>query len=256
MKEQWLNLLENLIIKEKLKWTAYINPFSFNVKSPTVTVKVPIGSNFDAILKTDNGHITIGESNKNYSFKSLTAQTDNGAIYARPILAVENEVKFKTDNGEIVLNSNLNCSTLTVNTDNGKIEINGNINATNASLSNDNGLISIISDLTLSGKLTISNDNGQISMYNNVVANEIYIENDTGGINCENGCFLAKKITVKNDVGTISLTLKGKKEDYSCTLKTDVGKTNISSYTSGDNIVTVSTDVGDVNVFFTDTVKI
>lgn len=96
--------------------------------------------------------------------------------------------------------------------------------------------------------LTLSSDTGSIKLVDCTV-DSFDGEADVGAIKATS--LSAQKISVKTDVGAIDMSLCGKKSDYTILCNASLSSCNLPQQQSGgDRSLTVSSDVGAVNVTF------
>ena len=195
-----------------------------------IAVKYPVRTDADGkqtavTLKTEDGTLYIAESDDNFQPVSWFF----GSI--PPV--------------EIVLPA-AEYSSLHLQTDTGDIELSGISAAAGIAATADTGDIRL-SDVSAAQKITLKSDVGDLTL-NSVSAAEIEADADTGNIAVSG--IAADAITLAADTGDIRGTLAGKQNDYTISVQTGTGSSNLQSGGSGANRLTASTDVGDIELYF------
>lgn len=213
-----------LTVSEKSNFTAQL--FAWNWTAPTVVLSLPADRVYTLNLQTDNGDVRLGAGD--YSVGSLSIESNNGDLHLEDAnVTVQDSVTVSTDNGEIYLGS-VTAREMNVHTNNGEIELQA---------------------VALTGNFSCKSNNGKILLKESVHAANIRVETNNGEI-CANGCLQANDITLDSDVGSITALVYGTRADYTLTVSTDVGISNLTSSTGGAKTLTVTTDVGSINVRF------
>lgn len=216
-----------LSIIEKRKWQ--FNLISWNFTSPKVVLHLPSHRTYDLSLTTKNGKISFDGAS--LQAKNVFLFTDNGAIETETTeIACSEAFLCETDNGAVKLGF-ITAEHLTAQTDNGAVELNG---------------------CNVSAKAYLETDNGKITLVGNITANELIAETDNGGIQAQSAIVYAQKITLSTNLGDIRAKLAGKHADYTATIEHDLGNTNIYSSTGGEKSLSVNSDVGDIQIDFTE----
>ena len=242
----------SVVIREKIIW--YRQWLSWNFTSPKVTVILPANRTYDLNICTDNGDINLDTGDQKYAnapcnTSNVLLETDNGAIgmIDTAVLNCTGHVTCTTANGRIALGT-VNAARLTAKTDNGEVYLTGGTIGGEASFTSNNGELRIGGGLTAQ-HVQMETDNGAILVGGDVTAEGFVAETDNGNIRIF-GSLDAQSITLISDVGDIYADLAASRNDYTVTLTQDTGKSNISSYAGGARVLTVTTDVGDVEILF------
>ena len=211
-------------IVESYKWQAQL--FSWNFTNPTVVLYLPAHRTYSLDLSSNNGEIRLTQGALNASTISL--HTNNGAITSKQTdIACAGDVKIETDNGAITLGF-IQANALQAETNNGEISLSG---------------------CSVSQTVALESDNGAIVFTGELKANEFIAETDNGAIR-GSGVIEANKITLSTNLGNVSAKLAGKKSDYTITVEYDLGNTNVHSQTGGEKILSVGSDLGNIQIDF------
>ena len=202
--------------------------FSFLSNKRNVVVKIPQNKVFSIKVETSTGDVIIGEQNKETTYSKIDVETTTGRFKVLGKINCLDSFIAELDTGSIISNGEINCDNLVeFEVDTGKITLNSKLNAKRVKFQSD------------TGKITL----------NEVVANAITLKVSTGDIVCESP-ILASDIEIIASTGDVKLILKGAKADYSYYYDISTGRSNISPYISGSNVVRVKTTTGDVDVYF------
>lgn len=202
-----------------------------------ITVKEEAG----ALTVTEKINWAHGFSLWNFQQPKLVLSLPTDRSYA---------LQITTNNGAIVFTEGaFQLTSLHLDTDNGTIQTErATLSVSGAvELSTDNGAIRL--GKTTAASLYAETDNGEIRFDENVTADSVRAETNAGAI-VANGCLQANDITLDSDVGSITALVYGTRADYTLTVSTDVGNSNLTSSTGGAKTLTVTTDVGSINVRF------
>lgn len=182
---------------------------------------------------------------------TLHIETNNGAISVNGISGACNEITLTTDNGKIsTRDADLTCTrSLTLSTDNGKLEL-GKIHAQQLFAETDNGNL-LANGSLYADRIEISSDNGSLVFNGDLSADTLLAETDNGSITIS-GILAASDITLESNVGSIRAYLAGKRSDYSVRVEHDLGNTNITSQAGGEKNLSVQTDIGNIEISFTE----
>ena len=213
-------------ITETYKWQAQL--FSWNVSNPTVVLYLPAHRAYSLDLSSNNGEIRFTQGALNAS--AIALHTNNGAVTTTQAdIACSGDIQIETDNGAIKLGF-MQANALKAETDNGEVSL---------------------SDCSVAQTVSLESDNGAIVLTGELKANEFIVETNNGAIG-GSGVIQANKITLSTDLGNVSAKLSGKKSDYTITVERDLGNTNIHSQTGGEKILSVSSDLGNIQIDFTE----
>lgn len=202
--------------------------FSFIYNKRNVVVKIPQNKVFSIKVETSTGDVIIGEQNKETTYSKIDVETSTGRFKVLGKINCLDSFIVELDTGSIISNGEINCDNLVeFEVDTGKITLNSKLNAKRVKFQSDTGKIAL----------------------NEVVANAITFKVSTGDIVCERP-ILASDIEITASTGDVKLILKGAKADYSYYYDISTGRSNISPYISGNNVVRVKTTTGDVDVYF------
>ena len=157
------------------------------------------------------------------------------------------EIFLKTDNGDISSALSLSAETLSVSTDSGDIDFAGTDVSGDAQFSSDNGNIRL-SDISCTGKLTAESDNGDIGA-KDVSASEAIFGSALGNIRPE-ALDVAVSARLSTELGDIRGSLCGAVSDYSVRASTELGNCNLTNSEDGGKTLTVTTDLGDIEISF------
>lgn len=211
-------------IAEKTFWYANIGLINFT--TPEVRVTLPQSRVYGISIKTNNGQIVM---EGNGSATSIVLKTKNGQIDTTgAVLACQNDVRLDTNNGRIVLGS-FSAANLYAETDNGEIRF---------------------SDGVATSKIEASTDNGRLSVVGTLTAQTIGFELDNGEIAAKEGLLRADNVFLETDVGAINARIGGNESDYTITVEQDLGNSNVVSQSGGSKRLTVSCDIGDIDILF------
>ncbi len=140
----------------------------------------------------------------------------------------------KDYNGNLNINSNV-----------GVISIK-NLNIPKLTIENDVSTVSI-NDVTTS-YLNIKSDVGGIIM-EDVVSTEVSVITNVGSI--EFASLSSDDIYIKTEVGNIVGSISGNTNDFTKIINTAIGESNISSSIEGDKYLEINSEIGSVNIDFT-----
>lgn len=205
-----------------VKWYQGLVNFSPDTPSPvTIRLDKEIWENIS--LTTDNGDIT---GDLPLSATSFIADTDNGNVNFSN-LTVSGDAAFSSDNGNVRL-AGTDCSGgLSAETDNGDL---------------------YLSKISCSGPLSAETDNGDVQA-ETLSASEITLSSATGDIAAET-IHAETGITLETDLGDIRGSVTGAREDYAIRAASDLGSCNLTNSDSGEKSLTVTTDLGDIEIYF------
>lgn len=140
--------------------------------------------------------------------------------------------------------------TLAIETDTGDVTLDGTC-ARILEIKTDTGDVAL-ADLAISETASFVSDNGEITGRGAIKASTVTFEMGTDDIKLTDAKIDARLIRIETDTGDAIMTLVGKKGDYSLTYSTDTGDTNILPYISGEKAIEVTTDTGDLEIYFTE----
>ncbi len=214
-----------------------------------IAVKYPVRTDTDGkqtavTLKTEDGTLYIAESDDNFQPVSWFFGSIPPVEIVLPA-AEYSSLHLQTDTGDIRVSGLSAAQDIVLQTDTGDIELTGG-NAANIAATADTGDIRL-SDVTATQKITLKSDVGDLTL-NSVSAAEIEASADTGNIAVSG--IAADAITLSADTGDIRGTIAGKQNDYTISVQTDTGSSNLQSGGSGAKRLTASTDVGNIELYF------
>ncbi len=207
----------------------HFNLFSWDLTAPKIVLHLPATRTYDLSLTTDNGKISFTGDKLNAT--ALVLSTDNGEIETLPTEIVCQEAFFcETNNGALRLGS-ITAAMLTAQTDNGTIDL---------------------ENCSVTGRAFVETNNGKITLCGNIWANELTVETDNGEIQASAAVIYANTIKLSSNIGDIHARIAGKQTDYTVTVEHDLGNTNVHSATGGDKTLSVSLDIGNIQIDFTE----
>lgn len=230
----------------------------WDTSEPKVTLTLPASRTYTLHLETGNGAITVDAPAKTdengrtlCNTDSLTLITDNGRIQLpdNAYLYCAGTANCVTANGKIQL-GRIDTKELIASSDNGEIVFQGGTVSESVTLTSDNGRITVCGDLH-AARVELESDNGKLSITGAVTADLFSASTDNGDINVS-ATLDAQKVILESNVGDVSATLAGNLLDYTVTVETDIGDSNIVSRTGGTRELNVQTDVGDIEILFAD----
>lgn len=214
-----------------------------------ISVKYPVRTDADGkqaavTLKTEDGTLYIAESDDNFQPVSWFFGSIPPVEIVLPA-AEYGSLHLQTDTGDIRITDVTAAQGIVLQTDTGDIEVTGG-NAANIAATADTGDIRL-SDVTAAQKITLKSDVGDLTL-NSATAAEIEAGADTGNVSVSG--IAADAITLSADTGDIRGTIAGKKADFTISVTTDTGSSNLQSGGSGAKRLTVATDTGDIVLNF------
>ena len=211
-------------ITEKSTYRAIFQLWDF--QNTKVTLVIPSSLELKLDAETDNGDITV---KGNANLKSGSFAIDNGDINTKnALIKSSSTLEFESDNGDIKLGK-IDTVSLVIETENGDVSFTGNSSANN---------------------VTVSSDNGEIDIECYLKSENIAIETENGDIDAEDGIIDAETITIESDNADVSVKLADKKSDYSIWVNRNHGSSNIKNQEGGSRHITITTDNGDIEVYF------
>lgn len=214
-----------LALKEKTHWIN--NLFLWDFSDERMTVILPAERAISLSVDTDNGDIkTEGKG----ILKDMTLSTDNGDVDTTlSEIISQGKLSFETDNGDIKT---------------------GKFDTVSLSADSDSGDITL-TDGAASDKIELSTDNGDVKIKGRIAVSLLTIETDNGDVETENGGLIdAERTNIETDNGDIEIKLTGSKNDYTVSLKKELGDSNITSQTGGSKYLSIDSDLGDIEVYF------
>ena len=210
-----------------------------------ISVKYPVRTDADGkqaavTLKTEDGTLYIAESDDNFQPVSWFFGSIPPVEIVLPA-AEYGSLHLQTDTGDIRIIDVTAAQGIVLQTGTGDIELSGG-RAESISATADTGDIRL-SDVTAAQKITLKSDVGDLTL-NSATAAEIEARADTGNVSVSG--IAADAITLSADTGDIRGTIAGKKADFTISVTTDTGSSNLQSGGSGAKRLTVSTDTGDI----------
>ena len=194
-------------------------------KDPKITLTLPSAREYGIFVKTSTGDIKLTGEGK---ISTLTLTTNTGDISTEKATLTANEMRFEVDTGDVKI-GRFTANTLNAEADTGDITLFGGEAA---------------------AKIQVDTDTGDVRIKGALTASEIRVNTDTGDCKMKEGVLNANVISLETDTGDISVTLFGKKADYSIYVNTDTGDSNVTSEAGGEKTLKIDTDTGDVNVYF------
>lgn len=215
---------EHIDIIEKTFWYANIRLISFTTLEVRVTL--PQSRIYSLSIETNNGQIDV---DGNGSATSISLKTENGQIDTTgATLTCQKDIYLNTSNGKLAL---------------------GGFSAINLYAETDNGEI-CFTDGVATGKIEGSTDNGRLVVSGELTAQTISFELDNGDIAAKSGLLRAENIVLETDVGAIRARVSGNQTDYTISVDKDLGNSNVTSQPGGSKRLTVSCDIGDIDILF------
>ena len=195
-------------------------------------------------LKTEDSTLYIAESDDNFQPVSWFFGSIPPVEIVLPA-AEYSSLHLQTDTGDIRITDVTAAQGIVLQTGTGDIELSGG-RAESISATADTGNIRL-SDVTAAQKITLKSDVGDLTL-NSATAAEIEARADTGNVSVSG--IAADAITLSADTGDIRGTIAGKKADFTISVTTDTGSSNLQSGGSGAKRLTVATDTGDIVLNF------
>ena len=200
-------------------------------KDKTFLLSVPEGKKIDLEIEVSTGDVKIGGAGENFSFGTLSLSVSTGDISLAGTLDCDASAFLKASTGDIGIGGDLRVAeALTCRTSTGDIGF---------------------SAKTRAKKVECKASTGKISFSVDLQAESVSCETSTGDVT-SSAAIMAESVKVVSDTGDVSLLLAGKKEDWSCLLSTDSGKTDPSSYIGGNKRAEVCVDTGDIHIRFSE----
>ena len=233
----------SLTFLEKTIW--YRNLFSIGLQQQKITVTLPANRNYELIVKTGNGDITLqGKA----TCGSVQLKSGNGNI---DTLAAElrwaDSLRLSTGNGDIRLGK-FDTNVLHAQSGNGRIELSNGTARTSAECHSGNGKILVSG--TLTGKVVkLESGNGRILVGGRIVASQISIKSGNGKIGIE-GLLDAADVVLHSGNGDITAKLMGQRAEYRIAIDQGNGSCNVSEQTDGIRTLTLKSSNGDIHVTF------
>ena len=214
-----------------------------------ISVKYPVRTDADGkqaavTLKTEDSTLYIAESDDNFQPVSWFFGSIPPVEIVLPA-AEYSSLHLQTDTGDIRITDVTAAQGIVLQTGTGDIELSGG-RAESISATADTGNIRL-SDVTAAQKITLKSDVGDLTL-NSATAAEIEARADTGNVSVSG--IAADAITLSADTGDIRGTIAGKKADFTISVTTDTGSSNLQSGGSGAKRLTVATDTGDIVLNF------
>ena len=143
-----------------------------------------------------------------------------------------------------------NFDSLAIETDTGDVTLDGTY-ARILEIKTDTGDVAL-GDIAVSDTASFISKNGDVSSSGRITANALRFKMGTDKIKLADAEVDAKSIEIETDTGDVIMRLVGKKADYSLTYRTDTGDTNVLPYISGERVINIVTDTGDLELYFTE----
>ena len=208
-------------LTEKTTWH-----FGLSLDRYVIYVTLPSERACDVRLDGNNGDVDLRGTG---TVSSLFINLDNGDVeISGGSLTSLGDINVTTDNGDVDLGT-FSAKSVTVETNNGEIDLQGGTASEKVKLGTDNG------DVELSGRLT---------------AASVEATTDNGEISFGEGEICADKIILSTDNGEIEAKILGRKSDYTITVDSDLGDSNIVNQSGGSKILEISSDIGDIEIHF------
>ena len=201
----------------------------------------------------EDGVLTITEKRVDkISFGAINLKDTPAVDLILPVDRIY-KVEVKTINGSITVSGDARAewNAFTASTVNGEIELQSEAYCSGGvELITVNGAIEVGA---LSAEiLTAETENGAVTLQNEVAARAVTLSTSNGAIKASAG-IKASIIDLETEVGAITAKVVGKKEDYSISVETELGKSNLQSAVDYGKVNTleVETEVGEVQISFT-----
>ena len=215
----------------------------------TVRVVLPAGQNIALDLYTQNGSVSLNADGE--ALPSLSLRSNNGSISVSGTLTVAEDAAFQTDNGSVNVSGISAAGDLTLRTSNGSMRAE-NISADSLEARSSNGSLRL-TDIAAADSLTAKTNNGAIELLGDITAKMLTVSTSAGDIAMHDGMIDAQEIAMTTELGSIEAegsAFAGAQSDYTVLVSTGLGESNVSDSVGGSRKLTLSTNLGDIRVYF------
>ena len=237
-----------LAVIEHVDWEKNLFQWSLG-NSPAVRVVLPAGQNIALDLYTQNGSVSLNADGE--ALPSLDLHSNNGSISVSGALTVAEDAAFQTDNGSVNVSGVSAAGDLTLRTSNGSMRAE-NISADSLEARSSNGSLRL-TDIAAADSLTAKTNNGAIELLGDITAKMLTVSASAGDIAMHDGMIDAQEIAMTTELGSIEAegsAFAGAQSDYTVLVSTGLGDSNISASSGGSRKLTLSTNLGDIRVYF------
>ena len=210
-----------------VKETENFTPSIFNFTSATLTLRLPTVRTYDLTIKTATGDIVIPQGD----FNSLSLKATTGDITLSNAKA--NDLNINVTTGDVRMQS---------------VSVNGE-----ALIETTTGDITL-SNAIIAENLSITVTTGDVKISETLTAKTLSVQTTTGDLKGKTAFIDAEKINISTTTGEVTAKLIGAYTDYSVSVKTRTGDSNIGTnldYTqNAPRSLTVKTTTGDIKIYF------
>ena len=237
-----------LTVIEHVDWEKNLFQWSLG-NSPAVRVVLPAGQNIALDLYTQNGSVSLNADGE--ALPSLSLRSNNGSISVSGTLTVAEDAAFQTDNGSVNVSGVSAAGDLTLRTSNGSMRAE-NISADSLEARSSNGSLRL-TDIAAADSLTAKTNNGAVELLGDITAKMLTVSTSAGDIAMHDGMIDAQEIAMTTELGSIEAegsAFAGAQSDYTVLVSTGMGSSNVSASSGGSRKLTLSTNLGDIRIFF------
>ena len=237
-----------LAVIEHVDWEKNLFQWSLG-NSPAVRVVLPAGQNIALDLCTQNGSVSLNADGE--ALPSLDLHSNNGSISVSGTLTVAESAAFSTTNGSVEVSGVSAAGDLTLRTSNGSVRAE-NISADSLEARSSNGSLRL-ADIAAADSLTAKTNNGAIELLGDITAKMLTVSTSAGDIAMHDGMIDAQEIAMTTELGSIEAegsAFAGAQSDYTVLVSTGLGESNVSDSVGGSRKLTLSTNLGDIRVYF------
>lgn len=237
-----------LAVIEHVDWEKNLFQWSLG-NSPAVRVVLPAGQNIALDLYTQNGSVSLNADGE--ALPSLSLHSNNGSISVSGTLTVAEDAAFQTDNGSVNVSGVSAAGDLTLRTSNGSMRAE-NISAANMQAKTSSGSMTL-KDISATDALTAEAGAGEIELLGDITAKMLTVSASAGDIAMHDGMIDAQEIAMTTELGSIEAegsAFAGAQSDYTVLVSTGMGSSNVSASSGGSRKLTLSTNLGDIRVYF------
>lgn len=237
-----------LAVIEHVDWEKNLFQWSLG-NSPAVRIVLPAGQNIALDLYTQNGSVSLNADGE--ALPSLDLHSNNGSISVSGTLTVAEDAAFQTDNGSVNVSGVSAARDLTLRTSNGSVRAE-NISADSLEARSSNGSLRL-ADIAAADSLTAKTAHGSVELFGNVTAKMLTVSTSAGDIAMHDGMIDAQEIAMTTELGSIEAegsAFAGAQSDYTVLVSTGMGSSNVSASSGGSRKLTLSTNLGDIRVYF------
>ena len=237
-----------LAVIEHVDWEKNLFQWSLG-NSPAVRIVLPAGQNIALDLYTQNGSVSLNADGE--ALPSLDLHSNNGSISVSGTLTVAEGAAFQTDNGSVNVSGVSAARDLTLRISNGSMRAE-NISAANMQAKTSSGSMTL-KDISATDALTAEAGAGEIELLGDITAKMLTVSTSAGDIAMHDGMIDAQEIAMTTELGSIEAegsAFAGAQSDYTVLVSTGLGESNVSASVGGSRKLTLSTDMGDIRVYF------